>query len=89
MLQKFLTHGVADATSVQAEPFAIVFIELVHFARKNATLEPANDAILAIKLVEAFVADGRFEFVERHLGTAERVLIGNAKGEIDERVLKV
>ena len=48
MLEELLPHRRADAAGVQAEPLAIVLLQLLHLARQRAALEAVHRAIFAV-----------------------------------------
>ena len=70
VFQKLLADRAANAPCIQTEPFAIMFLKLVHFARQDAALKAVHRAVLSIDLVNALVAHRSLEFMERHLGAA-------------------
>lgn len=76
MLKELLAYRGADAAGVEAKPIAVMFLKLIHLAREDPSFETVDRAVLPVNLIQAFVADGGFKFIERQIGAAQRMAEG-------------
>src|SRR5262249_12055272 len=73
VLEKTPPDRCPDAPAVEDQPVAVALVELIHLARKRATIESADRAVLTKHGIDAFLTASTLELVKRHWSMAQGV----------------